>query len=91
MSVSTLASLPDTLRILLEKLGGTQLSANARVLLSGAAVLIVLKLLLGKSKAKKGKYIRNLDKVGQRTGDNVKATGNGVDAEYDIIIVGGGE
>jgi hypothetical protein len=87
---SSLSAIPDTIRALIASLRNLELSSKTRYVLSAAALVIILKFLL-KSKSKNRGYVSNLDKVGQRVG--VAASGvedSNVDAEYDIIIVGGG-
>lgn len=67
------------------------LTTITRVILSGTAVAILLKLYLGRA-GKKRSYITNLNDVGQVVEPQiaVAAAAEGT-PEYDIIIVGGGK
>ncbi|KAF8969203.1 hypothetical protein BDZ97DRAFT_1796561 [Flammula alnicola] len=92
---SALSTIPNTLHALLQKvsipLSGVVLSTRTRFILSGAALAIVLKFLIG-SKSTTKRYISDLDKVGKRVEVGVAGvkTREGNDgAEYDVIIIGG--
>lgn len=90
---SALATIPSALQTLLKNISTSSsaiLSPRTRLILSGAALVIVLKLLLGAS-SKRQKYVSDLSKVGKRVevhGAGVE--GSDTDAEYDVIIIGGG-
>lgn len=87
---SALAGLPAPLRAVIERLSGAiTRSKKAKIVLLGAALVIVLKLLLG-ARSKRRRYVSDLDTVGQPTGARTTSTGPLVDAKYDVIIVGGG-
>lgn len=80
MSTTALATIPGTLRVLLDRLVASirlasDVKTRSRYILSGAALAVVLKVILGLAKPKKGKYVSNLDAL---------------EKEYDIIIIGGG-
>lgn len=80
MSTTALATISDTLRVLIERLSASihlasDVRTRSRFILSGAALVVVLKVLLGPNKPKTEKYVSNLEAV---------------EKEYDIIIIGGG-
>lgn len=87
---NALATIPGALQAVLEQLNNRfdNLSSSARTLLvSGAALAIILRLCLGDKSSKKRSYVSNLDTVGRRVGI---ASTIGVDGKYDVIVVGGG-
>lgn len=86
---SAFLSLISSLRPVLERLNSITRSKNAKIVLSGAALAIVFKLLLGR-RPKERRYITNLNAVGEPTGASATSTGPLVDAKYDVIVVGGG-
>ena len=86
LETPALTSLIASLRSLLERLNR---SKNAKIVLSGAVLAIVLKLLLGR-RSKGRRYTTNLNAVGEPTGASATSTGPLVDAKYDVIVVGGG-
>ncbi|KDR78849.1 hypothetical protein GALMADRAFT_244475 [Galerina marginata CBS 339.88] len=89
VGTAALTTVPSALQSLLEKLNSRfdVLSPTARnLLISGAALAIILRLCLGGKGKKKRGYVSDLNDVGKRVG--VSATG--IEREYDVIVVGGG-
>lgn len=101
LSEKTIASLTDALKAILAKFGQLpapvgdvvrKLTPRTRVLLTGAAIAILLKLYLAKP-GKKTKYVKDLGDVGKLVegGQPLTVAGQGLGLpEYDVIIVGGG-
>ncbi|KJA26413.1 GMC oxidoreductase [Hypholoma sublateritium FD-334 SS-4] len=87
---SALTGLQAPLRAVIERfIGAIAQRKKAKIVLSGAALIIVLKLLLG-ARSKSRKYVSNLDTAGEPVGASATSTGPLVDTKYDVVVVGGG-
>ena len=85
--MTLLAALPATLQSLIQKLNLADLSPAARLLLSGAALALILRFAWGRKWAKRT-YVFDLNKVGAKVGGT---TSLAAEFEYDVIVAGGGK